>query len=46
MLYDHAPPQREYENDGLKCVAAVGRPVILLEQVKPKTDCRAGRSNW
>lgn len=36
MLYDYAPPQREYENDGLKRIAAAGRSVILLKQVKAK----------
>lgn len=36
MLYDYAPPQREYENDGLKRVAAAGRSVIVLKQVKAK----------
>ena len=36
MLYDYAPPQRDYENEGLKRVAALGRPVILLKQVKAK----------
>jgi putative restriction endonuclease len=28
MLYDYAPPGRDYENDGLKRVAALGRSVI------------------
>lgn len=36
MLYDYAPPQRDYENEGLKRVAALGRSVILLKQVKAK----------
>lgn len=36
VLYDYAPPQREYENVGLKNVAALGRSVILLKQVKAK----------
>jgi putative restriction endonuclease len=36
VLYDYAPSQREYENDGLKRVAALGRTVILLKQVKAK----------
>src|SRR5688572_19681624 len=36
VLYDYAPPQREYENVGLKRIAALGRPVILLKQVKAK----------
>jgi len=36
VLYDYAPPQREYENVGLKRVAALGRSVILLKQVKAK----------
>jgi putative restriction endonuclease len=36
VLYDYAPPQREYENDGLKRVASLGRSVILLKQVKAK----------
>lgn len=33
LLYDYAPPQREYENDGLKRLAAAGRSVIVLKQV-------------
>jgi putative restriction endonuclease len=36
VLYDYAPPQREYENLGLKRVASLGRSVILLKQVKAK----------
>lgn len=36
VLYDYAPTQREYENDGLKRIAALGRSVILLKQVKAK----------
>jgi putative restriction endonuclease len=36
VLYDYAPPQREYENEGLKRIAAMGRTVILLKQVKAK----------
>jgi len=36
VLYDYAPPQREYENDGLKRIARQGRAVILLKQVKAK----------
>lgn len=40
VLYDYAPPQREYENDGLKRIAAQGRSVVLLKQVtaKPKPE--------
>ena len=33
MLYDYAPPQRDYENTGLKRLAAAGRSVIVLKQV-------------
>lgn len=36
VLYDYAPPQREFENDGLKRLQDKGRPVILLKQVKGK----------
>ncbi|WP_437313102.1 HNH endonuclease [Sorangium sp. So ce385] len=36
VLYDYAPRSREYENDGLKRIAASGRNVILLKQVKAK----------
>jgi putative restriction endonuclease len=36
MLYDYAPPQRDYENDGFKRVAELGRTVIVLKQVKSK----------
>lgn len=36
VLYDYAPPSREYENVGLKRVAALGRSVILLKQVTEK----------
>jgi hypothetical protein len=36
VLCDYAPPQREYENVGLKGIAAMGRPVILLKQFKAK----------
>jgi putative restriction endonuclease len=36
VLYDYAPPQREYENAGLKAIAQKGRHVILLKQVKAK----------
>jgi putative restriction endonuclease len=28
VLYDYAPPQREYENDGLKRIAEMGRGVV------------------
>jgi len=34
VLYDYAPPHREFENDGLKAIAAKGRQVILFKQVK------------
>lgn len=33
MNYDYAPPQREYENVGMKRLAAAGRSVIVLKQV-------------
>lgn len=36
VLYDYAPHQREYEHDGLKRIAEMGRGVILLKQVKAK----------
>lgn len=36
VLYDYAPPQRGYENDGLKRIAGMGRSAILLKQVKAK----------
>jgi putative restriction endonuclease len=36
VLYDYAPLGREHENVGLKNVAALGRSVILLKQVKAK----------
>ncbi|KYG10918.1 hypothetical protein BE21_09515 [Sorangium cellulosum] len=36
VLYDYAPRTREHENDGLKRIAASGRKVILLKQVKAK----------
>jgi putative restriction endonuclease len=36
VRYDYAPPSREHENSGLKNLMAAGKPVILLNQVKPK----------
>jgi putative restriction endonuclease len=36
MLYDYAPESREHENKGLKRIAAQGRRIILLKQVKRK----------
>ncbi|MDC0743229.1 HNH endonuclease [Polyangium mundeleinium] len=36
VLYDYAPTSREFENDGLKRIAAQGKAVILLRQVKAK----------
>jgi putative restriction endonuclease len=38
VLYDYAPPSFEWANEGLKHVASLGRPVILLKQVKPKPN--------
>jgi len=37
LLYDYAPSgSDQWANDGLKRMASMGRPVILLEQVKKK----------
>jgi len=39
LLYDYAPSHSdEWANEGLKRIARSGRPVILLEQVKPKPN--------
>jgi putative restriction endonuclease len=39
MLYDYAPAHSdEWANVGLKRLAELGRPVILLKQVKPKPN--------
>ncbi len=39
MLYDYAPAHSdEWANAGLKRLAVLGRPVVLLRQVKPKPD--------
>lgn len=36
MLYDYAPPAYEWANTGIKRLAELGRPLIMLKQVKGK----------
>jgi len=36
LRYDFAPRAREYDNDGLKRLCALGRPLIYLIQVAPR----------
>jgi len=38
LLYDYAPKAFEWANEGLKKLKQLGRPVILLEQVKKKPN--------
>ncbi|MBK8979645.1 MAG: HNH endonuclease [Planctomycetes bacterium] len=38
LRYDFAPPAREYDNDGLKRLCELGRPLIYLIQVAPRAQ--------
>lgn len=38
LRYDFAPPAREYDNDGLKRLCELRRPLVYLIQVAPKSQ--------